>query len=435
MTSRSVAPASRLDATLTVPGDKAISHRALIVGSIARGRSYVGNVSPAADVTATAECLRACGVWLRDFADGRVALDGAGPGMSLRTPAVTLDCANSGTTMRLLAGALAGHDCTAELTGDASLRKRPMRRVAAPLTAMGATVRVSPDGTAPLHVEGRSSLRAVDWTPETPSAQVKSLVLLAALSADGVSTVRERIATRDHTERLLRRCGVSVRTDGDVVSITPGAVAPFGMRVPGDISSAAFFLCLGAALPGSRVRMQRVGLNPGRTGVLDALRDMGATVVVEPAAADESAEPEGDVEVRGGALQGTVIAGDLVTRCIDELPVLAVLATQAEGETLIRDAAELRAKESDRISAVVEGLRAFGGVCEAADDGLVVQGPSRLRAARVDARGDHRLAMAFAVAASIAAADSGESVIESADSAAVSYPAFFDDLARAVRSR
>lgn len=332
--------------------------------------------------------------------------------------------------MRLLAGALAGHDCTAELDGDASLRRRPMRRIAEPLNAMGADVRPSVDGTAPVRVEGHRALRAIDWTPEVPSAQVKSAILLAGLSAGGVTVVRERFPTRDHTERLLRRCGVNVRSDGDGVTLTPGDVEPFGMRVPGDVSSAAFFLCLAAARTGWRMRIQGVGLNPGRTGFLDVLRDMGADIDVESAGTDDSTEPEGDVETRGTPLQGTVIAGELATRCIDELPVLAVLATQAEGETVVRDASELRAKESDRINAVVKGLQAFGAACEATADGLVVQGPRRLRAARVDAHGDHRLTMAFAVAACLAAADSGESVIDSAEAAAVSYPSFFDDLAR-----
>jgi 3-phosphoshikimate 1-carboxyvinyltransferase len=428
---RTVAPAAHVDARVEVPGDKSISHRALIIGALAAGRSYIGGLSPAADVAATARCLRECGVWVRDFGRGRVALDGTGPGASLRTPDGPLDCANSGTTMRLLAGALAGHDAHAVLDGDASLQRRPMARVAEPLRAMGAEVETSAAGTAPLRVEGRRFLHSVEWTARVPSAQVKSAILLAALSADGPTTLHETAPTRDHTERMLRMCGVDVSSDSGSITLTPGALAPFGYRVPGDISSAAFFLCLGAARAGWRVRVPRIGINPTRTGILEVLRAMGAGVDVD-AASEEVTEPVGDVEVRGAALHGTTIAGALTVRCIDELPVIAVLATQAEGETRVVDAAELRAKESDRIAEVVAGLRAFGAECEATPDGFVVTGPVRLRAARIDARGDHRLAMAWAIAAALAGEGSGASVIEGSEVAAISYPAFFVDLDRAL---
>ena len=432
MSDQEVAPATHVDARVVVPGDKSISHRALIIGALAGGRSYIGGLSPAADVAATARCLRECGVWVRDFGRGRVALDGAGPGASLRTPDGPLDCANSGTTMRLLAGALAGHDAHAVLDGDSSLQRRPMARVAEPLRAMGATVETSAAGTAPLHVEGQRDLRSIDWTPQVPSAQVKSAILLAALSAEGPTTIHEAAPTRDHTEQLLRMCGVDVRSDGrGSITLTPGEVAPFGYRVPGDISSAAFFLCLAAARAGWRMRVPRVGINPTRTGILDVLRAMGAEVD-EESLSDAAAEPFGDVEVRGAHLHGTTIAEALTVRCIDELPVIAVLATQAEGETRVRNAAELRAKESDRIAEVVGGLRAFGAECEATPDGFVVSGPVRLRAARIDAHGDHRLAMAWAVAAALAGKGSGTSVIHGAEAASVSYPAFFEDLGAAL---
>ena len=419
-----IGPAEHLDATIEVPGDKSISHRALILGALARGRSYIGNCSPADDVESTMRCLRDAGGWVRAFGRGRVYLDGSGAGVTLRTPDASLDCGNSGTTMRLLAGVLAGHDLNAVLDGDASLRRRPMRRVAEPLRAMGAEVTTAEGGTAPLQVRGTRPLHAVEWRPEVASAQVKSAILLAGLSADGDTIVDEPLPTRDHTERLLRMCGLSVNVDGLRVTLTPGELQPFGFRVPGDVSSAAFFLALASSRPSWRVRCEGVGLNPGRTGVLDVLHAMGADIVVEEGEPAGGVEPVGAVTVRGRELHGTVIAGELTVRCIDELPVLAVIATQAAGETEIRDAGELRAKESDRIAAVVQGLRALGAQCEESEDGLAVTGPSSLHAARLDAHGDHRLAMAWAVAA-LLVRDGGVSEIAGAAAASVSFPGFF----------
>ncbi|MGH7685909.1 MAG: 3-phosphoshikimate 1-carboxyvinyltransferase [Candidatus Dormibacteria bacterium] len=422
-----IGPATRLDATIEVPGDKSISHRALLLGALARGRSYVGNLSPAADVEATVRCLRDCGGYVRTFGSARAALDGSGAGVSLHSPDAPLDCGNSGTTMRLLAGVLAGHDLNAVLDGDESLRRRPMARVAEPLRAMGADLRTSLQGTAPLAVRGRRPLQGLEWRSPVASAQVKSAVLLAGLSAEGETSVVEPRPTRDHTERMLRMCGVTVRSDGARVTLTPGALQPFGMRVPGDASSAAFFLAAAASRAGWRIRCTGVGLNPARTGFLDVIRAMGAQVLVEEGEPAGGVEPAGDIEVRGGILRGTVIDGDLAVRCIDELPVLAVLATQADGVTEIRDASELRAKESDRIAGVVDGLRALGAEADATDDGMVVTGPSRLQGAHLESHGDHRLAMAWAVAA-LLVRDGEVSAIAGAESAAVSYPGFFDAL-------
>ena len=429
MSEQRVGPAMRVDGAVAVPGDKSISHRALILGAHARGRSYLGNVSPAEDVQATAACLRACGVWVRDFPPARVALDGAGIGVSLRTPDSVLDCGNSGTTMRLLAGALAGTDCEATLDGDASLRRRPMTRIVEPLCAMGADVAATPEGTAPMRVRGRRALAGITWRTPVASAQVKSAILLAGLSADGPTTVIEPVPTRDHTERLLAMCGVRVDSRDAGVTLHPGPLEPFGLRVPGDISSAAFFLALAASRPGWRVRCTGVGLNPGRTGILGVLEMMGAAVEVTEGEPAGGVEPMGDLEVRGAALHGVTIAGALSVRAIDELPVIAVLATQAEGVTEIRDAAELRTKEVDRIALVEAGLRRLGADCESTADSLVIRGPVRLRPARLDAAGDHRLAMAWAVAAALVPAGAGDSVIAGADVAAVSYPTFFTDLA------
>jgi len=429
VTQERVSPALRVDGEVSVPGDKSISHRALILGSLAKGRTYIGNSSPAADVLATATCLRACGVWVRDFPPSRYALDGAGVGVGLRSPDGVLDCANSGTTMRLLAGMLAGSDIEAILDGDVSLRRRPMTRVVDPLRAMGAEVDASPEGTAPLRVQGSRALKALTWRSPVASAQVKSAILLAALSADGPTTVIESVPTRDHTERMLGMCGVKVVSSDAEVTIHPGPLEPFGLRVPGDLSSASFFLALAASRPGWRVRCTGVGLNPGRTGILTVLEAMGASVQVDEGEPAGGVEPVGDVEVRGTGLHGVTISRSLTVRSIDELPIIAVLASQAEGDTEIRDAGELRNKESDRIAMLETGLRLLGVPCESSGETLVVHGPVRLRPAHLDAAGDHRFAMAWAIAAALVPAGAGESVIDGADSAAVSYPGFFTDLA------
>ena len=303
-----------------------------------------------------------------------------------------------------------------------------MRRIAVPLQEMGAAIRLGPEGTAPITIDGRRPLRAISFQPPVASAQVKTAVLLAGLFADGPTTVVEPAPTRDHTERLLELCGVQVVRGEGRITVMPGALAPYGLRIPGDLSSAAFFLCMAAAREGWRVRCPGVGLNPGRDGVLEVLRAMGARVDIAEAEPAGGVEPVGDVEVRGGTLHGIRIEGALVPRLIDELPVIAVLATQAEGVTEIRDAAELRAKESDRIACLAEGLNRMGARCETLPDGLVIEGPTRLVPAAVDAAGDHRLAMAFAVAACLGAAP-GETRIAGAELVAISYPGFFADLA------
>jgi 3-phosphoshikimate 1-carboxyvinyltransferase len=422
-----LAPVSRVEGEVRVPGDKSISHRALLLGALGAGRTFLGGLAPGQDVAHTALCLRACGADVRVFDDARATVQ-AGRGGTLHPPEAPLDCGNSGSTMRMLAGVIAGHPMTAVMDGDASLRGRPMRRIAEPLRRMGAGVELSPEGTAPLTVLGRRPLSAITFEMEVASAQVKSAVLLAGIFAGGPTTVVEAAMTRDHTERLLSLCGIVCDRAADRVTVHPGEPQPFGLLVPGDVSSAAFFLCLAAARPGWGVRCPGIGLNPGRDGVVEVLRAMGAAVLVEPGEAAGGVEPVGDVSVRGGPLRGVRIGGALIPRLIDELPVIAVVATQAEGTTEIRDAAELRAKESDRIARLAAGLRAMGAVCEELPDGLVVEGPVRLRSAAVDAAGDHRLAMAFAVAACLAGAP-GDTVITGAEAVAVSYPRFFEDLA------
>jgi 3-phosphoshikimate 1-carboxyvinyltransferase len=295
---------------------------------------------------------------------------------------------------------------------------------------MGARVDTGYDGRPPITIQGRRVLRAIEYVAPVASAQLKSAVLLAGLAADGPTTVVEPSPSRDHTERMLRMCGVEVSVGAGRITMTPAPLQPFGMRVPGDLSSAAFFLALAAGRRGWRVTCPNVTLNPGRTGILDALEAMGARIEVAEEEPAGGVEPVGTVTVVGGELQATVIDGELVPRCIDEIPVLAVLATQAHGTTRIRDAAELRIKESDRIAAVAEGLRALGADCEELPDGLVITGPTRLQPAAVDSLGDHRLAMAWGVAGTLAIAGAGVTVIDGAEAVSVSYPTFFDDLAQ-----
>ena len=429
-----VGPIARVGGEAVVPGDKSISHRVLILGALARGRSYASNLSPAEDVARTAACLVELGAAVRPFGEARVSADGDGVGGDLRSPQRALDCGNSGTTIRLLAGVLAAHDVEAVLDGDASLRRRPMERVAGPLREMGAEVDAASGGTPPLRVRGRPPLRAGEHRLEVASAQLKSAILLAALRADGPTTVVEPAPSRDHTERLLRACGAELEVDEGRITLTPGPLQPLGLRVPGDLSSAAFLLGLAAARPGSRLSCPGVTLNPGRTGVLAVLEAMGATVEVGEAEPAAGVEPVGTVTVAGGPLRATVVDGDLVPRCIDELPLIAVLATQAEGTTRIADAAELRVKESDRIAAVATGLRRLGASVVELPDGLLVTGPTRLRPTVLDSGGDHRLAMAWAVAAALVPPDGGDSVITGAQACAVSWPGFFAELARLAAS-
>jgi 3-phosphoshikimate 1-carboxyvinyltransferase len=417
-----VRPARRVHGVVRVPGDKSISHRALILGALASGETRVAGLAPGLDVQSTARCLLALGAAIEPRRDGVVRVRGGGFG-ALRSPGKPLDCGNSGTTARLLAGVLAACDLEAELTGDDSLRRRPMRRVAEPLRRMGAEVAGE---TLPLRVRGTARPRALRHELEVASAQVKSAILLAGLRADGATVVREPARSRDHTERMLRLFGADVLEDDRAVTLAgPIELEAADIDVPGDLSSAAFFACAAAALPGSRLVLRDVGVNPLRTGILDVLREMGVTVrAVEER--DLGFEPCADLVVAAPEkLAPARVAGPLVPRLIDELVVLAVLATRAHGVSEFRDAAELRVKESDRIAVVAEGLAAMGAAVEGLPDGLRIEGPCALRGAAIDPRGDHRIAMAFAVAGLFAA---GETRIADPGCAAVSYPDFFRDL-------
>jgi len=443
-----IRPARRVRGEVArVPGDKSVSHRAGLLAALAAGRTRISNFSTSADCAATLRCLAGLGVGVRREGDTvEVSGAGRGPGAwALREPSGPLDCGNSGTTMRLLAGLLAAQPFASTLVGDESLSRRPMRRVVGPLELMGARLSTV-DGHAPLKVEGRAPLDAIEYEMEVASAQVKSCVLLAGLGAEGRTSVREPAgATRDHTERMLRWLGVPLEVghvagEGGAgrVSVTVEGRTGFEARdieVPGDISSAAFLVAAAALLPGSELSVGGVGLNPTRAEVLRTLQSLGADVRVE-AEGERSNEPVGRVVVRGReglkpeAAGANVLSGPRVAQLIDELPMLAVVGTRVEGGLEIRDAAELRVKESDRIRAVVSNLRAMGARVEELEDGLRVEGPQRLRGARLDAFGDHRIAMAFAVAALAARGET--EIVGAEECVGVSFPEFFPLLASVV---
>jgi len=422
-----VYPTARVRGRVRLPGDKSISHRYAILAAIAEGPSTIHGFSTGADCASTVACLRLLGVAIndarRDAESGpTLRIEGRGLG-GLQPPAVVLDAGNSGSTMRMMAGVLAAHAFDATLDGDASLRRRPMRRVITPLEAMGARVTAT-DSRPPITVHGTAAIRPIDFAPEVPSAQVKSAILLAGLQTDGITRVRERVPTRDHTERALEAFGVHVTREPDGVSLS-GRQRLSGrmLHVPGDISSAAFWLSAAAALPGSDVVLDHVGLNPTRTSMLDVLRRMGARIDTE-IDHEQAHEPVGTIRVRHHAVEPAVIDPSEVPGIIDELPVLAALATHG-GDLEVSGAAELRVKESDRISALAAGLRALGGTIDEQHDGFHVRGRTRLTGGEADANGDHRLAMAFAIAALGA---SGPTTIHGAGAATVSYPEFFDVL-------
>ena len=424
-----ILPARRLRGRLRVPGDKSISHRYALLAALAEGGSTLTHFAPGADCRSTLACLRRLGVEIEEGPAGTVTLLGRGLGQ-LCSPGDALDCGNSGTTMRLVAGVLAGHSFASTLVGDASLSRRPMRRVIEPLERMGARIDAT-DGHAPVTIHG-TRLRALTHQPETPSAQVKSAVLLAGLHADGTTSVIEPAATRDHTERALTAFGGTVTVDGMTVSVTGGQrLLGQTLSVPGDFSSAAFWLVGAAALPGSRIEIEGVGLNPTRTALLEILRRFGARVEVH-VTATEAGEPRGTVIVEGDRTGALEIAPEEVPGLIDELPAIAALAAHG-GEVVVRGAGELRVKESDRIAALVAGFRALGIDADERADGFIVRG--RLSGSAppsggtADARGDHRMAMAFAIAALAAGQPS---IINGSDVVAISYPGFFETLARLV---
>lgn len=392
--------ASKLIGEVRLPGDKSISHRTLLLGALADGPCRVRHLGRGWDIAATVGALRALGVAIEYYGESEATVHGPGGAARFRESSRILNCLNSGTTARLLLGVLAGAPMYSVLTGDDSLRSRPMRRIVEPLREMGAVIDGRDDGSRlPLSIRGGKSLQAIDWTMDVASAQAKSAILLAGLSADGDTTVREPLPTRDHTERLLRLMDVPVRSKDGVHTITGGIIPkPFELTIPGDPSSAAFIAIAAACLPESRIMLRDLSLNPGRTAYLEVLRAMGANVGICPSSNDDW-EPRGDVTIGGASLRGVTIKPSDVPALIDELPVLAVAMSIAEGVSEVRGAVELRRKECDRIQCMIKELRGFGVDAVELDDGFRISGGTPLRAPPVsDSHGDHRLAMSLAVA-------------------------------------
>lgn len=421
-----VEPARRLVGEVTVPGDKSISHRAAIIGALAEGDTLITGFLEGADCLNTLSCLEAAGVEVMREGRGSFRVRGLGIG-NWKEPEDVLDCGNSGTTMRLLAGALVAQRGLFVLTGDASLRQRPMGRIVSPLRLMGAEISGRRNGEfAPLVITGQPELEAISYRSPVASAQVKSALLLAGLHASGTTCVEEPFQSRDHTERMLAAFGAEIRKEGLKVSVS-GFPRLEGQRidVPGDMSGAAFLLVAGAVLPGSEVAVRNVGLNPTRTGVIDVLRSMGACLEVT-VREEIGGEPRGDVVVRGGELRAVSIPEDIIPRIIDEIPVLAVAAALAEGTSVFRGVEELKFKESNRLYTVVTELRRLGARADWGEGELRVEGPVRLKGARCYSHGDHRIAMSLAVAALAA---KGSTVIEGAECISVSFPTFADTLA------
>ena len=432
MAKKTVTPARTLSGAVELPGDKSISHRYAILAALARGRSEIENYSPAADCGSTLECLERLGAEVKRLGRNgapRVAVTGAGL-EGWRRPRRTLDAGNSGTTLRLLTGLLAGQRFDSTITGDASLRRRPMRRVIEPLALMGARIEARESNFAPLEIHG-TALRPIQYALPVASAQVKSAILLAGLLAEGESSVEERVRTRDHTELALAEFGATVRRDVSAVCVMGRAtLEPRRVRVPGDLSSAVFFLAAALVLPGSQLLIHQVGLNPTRAAVLDVFSEWGAPLKIM-SVRSEAGELVGDVSARYAPLSGGILSGGRIAQLIDELPMLAALGPYTEQGVEIRDAAELRVKESDRIAVLAENLRRMGARVEERPDGLRVEGRAAgaLQGAEIDPHGDHRIAMAFAVAALGA---QGPTRIRDAECVAVSYPEFFSVLERLV---
>ncbi|MBI4253502.1 MAG: 3-phosphoshikimate 1-carboxyvinyltransferase [Candidatus Rokubacteria bacterium] len=416
-----VRPVARLAGRVEVPGDKSVSHRAALLGALAEGITEVHGYLEADDCLRTLAAVQALGCEVTRKGPGHYRIAGAGPG-GPQEPGDVIDCGNSGTTARLLTGLLAGQPFVTVLTGDESLRRRPMGRVTEPLARMGATFVGRANGTKlPLAVRGRRPLAALAYASPVASAQVKSAILLAGLGADGPVSVTEPAPSRDHSERMLRLFGARVGTRGLTVTLTPGGLRGTTVQVPGDISSAAFLLVAGAIVPDARVTVARAGVNPTRTGLLDVLAAMGARVDAPPAAGEPGGEPMADLTIATSELHGAAAGGPLIPRLIDEVPVLAVAACRARGVTTIADAGELRVKESDRIAALARELGRMGVRVAERPDGLAIEGPQALRGARVASGGDHRMAMALAVAGLVA---DGETVVEDTACVATSFPQF-----------
>lgn len=417
-----------LKGTVTVPGDKSISHRSVMFGALAEGTTRVTNFLQGADCLSTINCFQKLGIRIENQ-ENELLIHGKGL-HGLNAPTETLDTGNSGTTTRLICGILAGQTFTSELNGDPSIRNRPMKRIMEPLSQMGARIESLQDnGCAPLRIQG-TSLHGIHYISEVASAQVKSCILLAGLYADGPTSVTEPNLSRNHSELMLRHFGASLKSEGTTATIFPEPkLYAQEIQVPGDISSAAYFITAGLMVPGSEILIKHVGVNPTRDGILKVCKEMGAdlTLLNEN---HGNGEPTADILVRYSSLKGITIGGSVIPALIDELPVIAVLACFAEGTTIIRDAQELKVKESNRIDVMVRNLSAMGAHITATEDGMIIEGGYPLHGAVIDSRLDHRIAMSFAVAA--LAAD-GETKITDADCVRISYPAFYEDLKKLCR--
>jgi len=420
MSTMRVQPVKRLHGEIQVQGDKSVSHRAIILGSIAKGVSIVTNFLPSDDCMATMNAFRAMGTSIEDINESTVKIEGKNL-YGLTEPADVMDMGNSGTSARLLCGLLAGQQFFSVMTGDSSLRRRPMKRVAGPLRNMGANILGRRDGDLlPLAIKG-GELQGIHHRLPVASAQVKSALLLAGLYARGKTAVEEIPQSRDHTERMLRYFGINLEKDGNVLTIESGQkLIASDVHVPGDISSAAFFMVGASIVNSSEVVVRDVGLNRTRTGIIDVLKQMGANIEIIDLR-DVSGEPVGDVRIKYAPLKGTVISGSIIPRLVDELPVICIAAAVAEGETLIKDAAELRVKESDRIAVMAECLSSMGVDVETFDDGMRITGKKKLKGTVCHSHGDHRIAMSMAIAGLMV---EGEMVIEDTECIKTSFPRF-----------
>ncbi len=412
-----------LHGTVTVPGDKSISHRAVMLGSIAEGRTLAHGFLMSADCLSTIGCFRDMGVNI-DINGSDVEIEGVGL-HGLKKPDKELDTGNSGTTTRIISGLLCGQDFDCSLNGDESIQKRPMKRIMDPLRAMGADISsVRDNGCAPLAIRG-SKLKGIEYKMPVASAQVKSSVLLAGLYASGLTTIIEDTPSRNHTELMLKGFGADIETKGLKTVLRPGnTLKGMELTVPGDISSAAFFIAGALICEGSDIIIKNVGINPTRDGIIRVFKKMGGNIELQNEHI-EAGERVADLHVKHSNLHGTIIEGDVIPALIDELPVIAIAATQAEGRTLIRDAGELRVKESDRIELVTEGLKAMGADIEAREDGFMIKGPASLKGAEIRTEKDHRIAMSFMIAALIS---DGPVILDDPDCVRISYPGFYDDL-------
>ncbi|HEO8422599.1 3-phosphoshikimate 1-carboxyvinyltransferase [Mycobacteroides abscessus subsp. abscessus] len=412
-----------LKGEIAVPGDKSISHRSIMFGSIAKGKTTVTNFLLGDDCLSTISCFRKLGVIIEQDNE-KVVIHGKGMA-ELQEPKDILDVGNSGTTIRLLTGILSGLDFHSALIGDSSIGKRPMTRVVTPLREMGAKIDGREDGKyTPLSVRG-GKLQSITYRLPVASAQVKSAILFAGLNADGITKVIEPVATRDHTERMIQRFGGKISRQENEIQVEGGQkLSGTEIHVPGDISSAAFFLVAGCIVPNSSITLKNVGLNPTRTGIIEVLQNMGASMDIQKDSTD-AFEPTGTIKVMTSKLKGTIIEGEIIPKLIDEIPIIALLATQADGVTVIKDAHELKVKETNRIDTVVTELKKLGADIQATDDGMIITGGTKLTGAKVDSHGDHRIGMMLAIASQIC---EEEIILENADAIAVSYPAFFEHL-------